>query len=125
MIFIRLCRIILKMQEIVESQSFIRSAEIAKMTDSERIEAVNYISQNPTAGEIIIGSGGCRKVRIAGKGKGKSSGYRIITYYYDGNNPVYLWLVYAKNQSANLTKEQVRLLYEVTKAIKSEIENGR
>ncbi len=113
------------MQEIVESQSFIRSAEIAKMTDSERIEAVNYISQNPTAGEIIIGSGGCRKVRIAGKGKGKSSGYRIITYYYDGNNPVYLWLVYAKNQSANLTKEQVRLLYEVTKAIKSEIENGR
>jgi hypothetical protein len=31
------------------------------------------------AGDLIVGSGGLRKVRVAGRGKGKSRGYRVVT----------------------------------------------
>ena len=95
------------------------------MSVEERIAAVDFLANNPQAGTIIVGSGGCRKVRLAGKGKGKSGGYRLITFYYDEDFPVVLWLAYAKNQEQNLSKGEVEYLYDVTKKIKEEIIDGR
>jgi hypothetical protein len=31
-------------------------------SDAERIEFINWIANNPDAGDVIPGSGGCRKV---------------------------------------------------------------
>ena len=42
---------------------------------------VSAISREPTFGELMVGTGGCRKVRFPGKGKGKSGGYRTIHYF--------------------------------------------
>jgi len=42
---------------------------------------VEMIASNPEAGNEIGGAGGARKVRIVGRGKGKSGGYRVITFY--------------------------------------------
>jgi mRNA-degrading endonuclease RelE of RelBE toxin-antitoxin system len=36
----------------------------------------------PEQGKLIAGTGGLRKIRWAGKGHGKSGGYRMI-YYWD------------------------------------------
>ncbi|MCX7304421.1 MAG: hypothetical protein NTV73_08780 [Hyphomicrobiales bacterium] len=36
-------------------------------------------------GDIMPGTGGARKLRFAGRGKGKSGGYRIITFYADAD----------------------------------------
>ena len=38
---------------------------------------------NPKQGDVIQGTGGLRKVRIAGRGKGKRGGSRVIYYYFD------------------------------------------
>ncbi|MEK7660978.1 MAG: type II toxin-antitoxin system RelE/ParE family toxin [Pseudomonadota bacterium] len=113
------------MQCVIETIGYLKSAEIAKMSVEERIAAVDFLANNPQAGTIIVGSGGCRKVRLAGKGKGKSGGYRLITFYYDEDFPVVLWLAYAKNQEQNLSKGEVEYLYDVTKKIKEEIIDGR
>jgi hypothetical protein len=51
------------------------------MTDEELELAVVYLAENPEAGDIMPGTGGCRKVRIAKQGRGKSAGYRVITHY--------------------------------------------
>jgi hypothetical protein len=48
------------------------------MTDDEITRLVDFLAANPTAGELIVGTGGCR---VAGRGKGKSGGYRTITFY--------------------------------------------
>jgi hypothetical protein len=34
-----------------------------------------------TAGDLMVGTGGARKFRMPGGGKGKRGGYRVITYF--------------------------------------------
>lgn len=91
---------------VVETPEYLNAAGKAGMTEAERENAVDFLAANPDAGEIIVGTGGCRKVRIAKEGKGKRGGYRVVTYYTDTNRPVYLLTVISKGKSANLTDRQ-------------------
>ncbi|MDZ4056055.1 MAG: DNA-binding protein [Polynucleobacter sp.] len=49
-------------------------------SDIERIEFINWIANNPDAGDVIPGSGGCRKVRWSSAGQGKRGGARVIYF---------------------------------------------
>ena len=94
------------MQTVVETPEYLIAAKSAGMTEGERAAAVDQIARNPAAGALIPGSGGARKVRIAKEGRGKSAGYRVVTYYSDSNHPVFLLTVISKGQRADLTKAQ-------------------
>lgn len=94
------------MQTVVETPEYLIAAKKAKMTEEERAEAVDFLAERPDAGDIIPGTGGCRKVRIAGRGKGKSGGYRVVTFYTDKDTPVFLLTVISKGKQANLTQGQ-------------------
>lgn len=76
------------------------------MTDDECRELVDHLAANPMAGDVIQGTGGARKVRFAGRGKGKSGGYRTITYYGGDDIPVFLLTVYAKGQRTDLSQAE-------------------
>jgi hypothetical protein len=91
---------------VVETPEYLSAAKAAGMTENEREAAVERIARNPDAGAIIPGSGGARKVRVPKEGRGKSGGYRVITYYTDAGTPVFLLTVISKGQQANLTKAQ-------------------
>lgn len=97
---------ILSMQTVVEIPEYLAAAKRAGMTDDEREAVVSYIAANPQAGDIMPDTGGCRKVRIAKGGKGKSGGYRVVTYYANEDEPVYLMTVISKGKQANLTQKQ-------------------
>lgn len=94
------------MHTVVETPEYLAAANRAGMTEGERLAAVDYLAANPEAGDIIPGTGGCRKVRIAREGKGKSGGYRVITYYTVKERPVFLLTVISKGKQANLTERQ-------------------
>ena len=64
------------MQTVVETPDYLRDARSAGMADSERQSVVDYVAANPKAGDLIVGSGGARKIRFAAPGRGKSGGYR-------------------------------------------------
>lgn len=57
------------MQTVIETRAFQNSAKTAGMTDAEIGSAIEIVSADPLAGDLIVGSGGCRKVRVAGRGK--------------------------------------------------------
>ena len=59
------------------------------------------------------GTGGARKIRFAGRGKGKSGGYRVITYYAADDVPVFLLDLFAKGDAVNLTKAERNELREI------------
>lgn len=86
------------------------------MTDVEMTTAINTVSASPLSGDLIVGSGGCRKVRIAGRGFGKSGGYRVITYYAAPTGVFLLWVL-SKGRSANLTTAQINALEKATKTL--------
>jgi hypothetical protein len=94
------------MHTVVETPEFLRAAKKAGMTAAEREAAVLLLAEHPEAGEMIEGSGGARKVRIAREGKGKSGGYRVVTYYQDAATPVFLLTVISKGQRSDLTAAQ-------------------
>lgn len=94
------------MHTVVETPEYLTASKKAGMTDAEREAAVVHVASNPEAGDIIPGTGGCRKVRIAKEGGGKSGGYRVITYYSSADAPVFLLTVISKGKQANLTDGQ-------------------
>ena len=108
------------MHTVVETPTFLASAAKAGMTESERVAAIDLISVNPAAGEIMPGGGGVRKVRVPGRGKGKSGGYRVLTYYMTENEPVYLISVINKDKIANLNDAQLAVVKSVAKDIRDE-----
>ncbi len=87
------------------------------MDDSERAELVGYLACNPTAGDVIPGTGGVRKLRWGLEGLGKRGGARVIYFFHDMDMPLYLLEAYAKNERANLTQAECRELHQVTKLI--------
>ena len=103
-------------QTVIETRAFQSSARTAGMTDSEIGAAIEIVSADPMAGDLIVGSGGCRKVRVAGRGKGKSGGYRVITYFVLETGVYLLWVI-SKGRTANLTKAQVNDLAKVAKTL--------
>ena len=63
---------------VVETAVFARRADKLFTTD-ERDELVAFLATNPSAGDLIEGTGGVRKVRFAAQGKGKSGGSGSFT----------------------------------------------
>lgn len=51
------------------------------LTDDEYAEFQRYLADNPRLGDVIRDTGGLRKIRWAGNGKGKRGGVRVIYYY--------------------------------------------
>ncbi len=55
-------------------------------------------ANNPRAGVQIAGTGGARELRVAGRGRGKGGGYRVITFYSGEDVPVFLPTLYSKGK---------------------------
>lgn len=62
--------------------------------------------ENPEEGDVVAGTGGFRKVRVARSGEGKSGGYRVIYYYITQSGRIHLIDIFAKKDQSNLTGAQ-------------------
>src|SRR5579862_3181715 len=94
------------MQAVVETDVYLRDAKSVGLSEKERAAIVDFVALNPDAGDEIKGTGGARKMRFAGKGKGKSGGYRVISFYSGDDIPVFLLNVFAKNEKADLSQAE-------------------
>ena len=112
------------MHGIVETPTYLRSAKLMAMTVQEMAAVVELVSKTPQIGEVMVGTGGARKARIAGRGKGKSGGYRIITYYCADDVPVFLLDVYSKGDKINLTKSERNELRTLLSSIARDYREG-
>ena len=97
-----------------ETRSFTRQV-LAQMFDDDYRLLQAYLMENPTAGKVIPGGGGLRKIRWKGKGKGKRGGVRII-YYWAAELAIMLMLyMYPKSAQKDLSAGQVKVLSELVK----------
>ena len=99
---------------ICRTHAFDRAAAAAVMTEDEIDALVGMIAENPLAGDLIQGSGGCRKVLVAGRGKGKSGGYRTIMFFGGNDVPVFLLTVFGKGEKSSLSQAEVNSLRVLT-----------
>jgi hypothetical protein len=95
------------MHTVALTHVFERAATDAGMSEDEIEVLVNFLAENPLAGDVMAGTGGCRKVRVAGRGKGKRGGYRTITFYTGVDLPLFLSPCLAKEKSRTCRSQSV------------------
>lgn len=71
------------------------------------------LSVRPESGDIIKGSGGIRKLRWAGSGRGKRGGIRVIYYYFTKDEQIYMLYAYPKSKKDDLTADQLEQLKQL------------
>ena len=90
----------------IELQGFSKRRQLL-LPDDEFRAFQELLIQDPTAGDIIAGTGSFRKIRWNRSGMGKRGGIRIIYYNVTRNGRIYLALIYPKNEQDDLTEEQI------------------
>ena len=66
----------------------------------------------PLAGEVIPGSGGCRKARLSRAGMGKRGGVRVIYYNHLDSGLIYLMVIYTKTVQGNIPAHLLKAIQE-------------
>jgi hypothetical protein len=101
----------------IETSVFTR--RVIELLDDETYAAFQrQLVVNPSIGDVIEGSGGVRKARVASKGHGKRGGARVIYYHFVSASQIALLMIYAKNEQHDLTHDE-------RKALKAMIGNWR
>jgi hypothetical protein len=98
------------MHAVIETPTFLRNCRAAGMSDDERLEIIDAIAAEPRKGDLIPGTGGARKRRFPGRGKGASGGYRTVSYYAADDVPVLLLALINKGERADLPKAEQNAL---------------
>jgi hypothetical protein len=75
----------------------------SSFNEEERADIVALVAADPECGDLIRGTGGFRKVRVARKGMGKSGGARVVYIWRNERFPVFLITVFPKNEKENLS----------------------
>lgn len=107
-----------KLHTVVETAAYLADAVKAKLSDEEMAGIVNTIAADPEQGDLVRESGGVRKVRVAGRGWGKSGGYRVMVAYVGPEAPAYILAMLGKGDRANFTKAEIAELKALTAEIK-------
>ncbi len=101
---------------VAETTSFLRKAT-KLLSKEEKEDLIAYLSEHPSAGDIIQETGGIRKLRWAKGAKGKSGGVRVIYYFHNELMPLYLLAVFGKNEKANISSNEKSLLAKAGKEL--------
>jgi hypothetical protein len=110
--------------EFTEAPAFTR--HIHRYLDDDGYRALQAaLAASPELGQVMPGTGGFRKMRWADlrRGKGKRGGLRIIYFYFDSEQQIWLMTLYGKDEASDLTpmeKKALKAAIEVESKIRAE-----
>lgn len=119
LLFVRNLRIVYMKAIFVELPAFERYRD-QYLDDAGFRDFQNELIKNPTAGDVIAGTGGLRKIRFGDlrRGKGKRGGLRVIYYWWAGGLQFWLFTLYDKDEMDDLLPKERRL---IARLLQSEI----
>ena len=103
--------------EFIEAPAFSRHYREYLSEDEYRL-LQERLAANPTAGDLMPGTGGFRKVRWADprRNKGRRGGLRLIYYYFSADWQIWLMTIYDKSEMADLSAAEKKALREAVAA---------
>ena len=84
------------MYSFIETQLFSKLVR-NYLSDEEYRRLQLALADNPELGAVIKGTGGVRKVRWAGSGRGKRGGVRVIYFARRPEGVIWMLTIYPKN----------------------------
>lgn len=95
--------------EFIETPTFTKLVlDLLEDDDYAKLQAA--LALRPDLGKVIPGSGGIRKARWAGSGRGKRGGLRVIYYWQVADDIIWMLMAYPKSDQEDLSRDQVRQL---------------
>ena len=86
----------------IETPVFTKRAK--SLLDDEAYRALQLkLMGTPEAGDLIEGTGGLRKIRVAAKGHGTRGGARVIYYHFVSASQLAMLYIYPKNEEQELS----------------------
>jgi len=101
---------------VVETPEFVSRVD-KLMTKEDAGELIAYLARNPTAGDLVPGAGGIRKLRWRLQGRGKRGGARVIYFFYSSDLPLFALTLFAKNERVDLSQEDRNSFRRLTKLL--------
>jgi len=93
-------------REFVMMPEFDRQWQKMGLGDNELRQLQETLLENPKTGDIVRGTKGLRKMRIAFEGQGKSGSGRVAYVDFVFYKTIYLITAYPKNEKDNLSKAE-------------------
>jgi mRNA-degrading endonuclease RelE of RelBE toxin-antitoxin system len=97
--------------EFIEAPAFTR--HLGNYLDDEQLRRLQSVLANsPQLGDVMPGTGGFRKLRWADarRHKGRRGGLRVIYYWFDESDQIWLMAIFDKNEAVDLAPEQRKVL---------------
>lgn len=105
--------------EFVEEPNFTKT--IQRFPDNDYATFQEDLAAHPEQGNLIRGTGGFRKARMAfpSAGIGKSGGARVVYLYVPEQETIYLAIIYGKSQKKDLTRDEENILRKTADKIRN------
>jgi hypothetical protein len=98
------------MHTVIETADYLQDAKDAGLSVEEMVAIIEIISSDPKAGDVMVGTGGARKLRFGVGGTGKRGGVRTVHYFGGDDVPVFMLAVIKKGDRDNLSKAECNAL---------------
>ena len=92
------------------------------LTDSDLIELQRILTDDPHAGDVIQGTNGIRKLRLALPHKGKRGSTRVLYVDFAVYERIYLLLIYPKNKVSDISEKEKAGLTKMVNALRETLE---
>lgn len=112
-------------RKFVETPEFLKLCKAMGVNDSHIRNLQTELLANPARGDLIVGSGGARKIRVGSGQKGKSGSYRVFYTDFASYGVIFLWIVLDKREADNIDAEERAYIKMMNDLIKSELRRGR
>jgi hypothetical protein len=98
------------MHTVIETREYLQDAKDAGLSGDAMAAIIQIIASDPKVGDVMVGTGGARKLRFAAGGKGKRGGVRTVHYFGGDDVPVFMLAVIKKGDRDNLSKAECNAL---------------
>src|SRR5882724_11171727 len=106
--------------EFVESKIF--SRQVRELAREVLITIQSDLVQNPERGDVVKGTHGVRKARVADptSSRGKSGSYRYLYLYLEHAGRIHLLYLFSKGEQAELSPAQKQVIGALSQEIRKE-----
>ncbi len=112
------------MHTVIETPTYLADCRDAGLSEEEISAISAAVAKEPLVGDPIPGTGGALKRRFAGRGKGKSGGYRTVSFFAGEGVPVLMLALINKGERADLSQAERNALRKELMAYANEYRAG-